>query len=74
MASLSTDWTSCTDSYMCDFTSCFFRKGKVKPFQQLETDAQKQVMALQFLTSVEVDIPAVTSFICTLWVQNCQYK
>ena len=50
----------------CDFTSCFFRKGKVKPFQQMETDAS-HVMALQSLTSEEVDIEAVTSFVCSLY-------
>ena len=52
----------------------------MKPFQRLETDAQKHVMALQFLASVEVDIPAVTSFICTLYgyktadINEARYK
>ena len=47
----------------CDFTSCFFRKGKVKYLQWLESDAA-HVMALRSLTSEEVDISAVTSFFC----------
>lgn len=46
----------------CDFTSFFFRKGKVKPFKLMETDAT-HIMALRSLTSEEVDIPAVTSFV-----------
>ena len=52
----------------------------IKPFQRLETDDQKHVMALQFLTSVEVAIPAVTSFICTLYeyktanINEARYK
>ena len=50
----------------CDFTSCFFKKGKVKPFQRMETDVS-HVMALQSLTPEEVDIEAVTSFLCSLY-------
>ena len=50
----------------CDFTSCFFRKGKVRPFQWLEADAN-HVTALQSLTAEEVDIPGVTSFVCSLY-------
>lgn len=50
----------------CDFISCFFRKGKVKPFKLMETDAT-HIMALRSLTSEEVDIPAVTSFVCSMY-------
>ena len=45
----------------CDFTSCFFRKGKVRPFQLLEAEPD-HVMAVRSLTAEEVDIPGVTSF------------
>ena len=63
----------------CDFTSCLFRKGKVKPFQRMETDAS-HVVALQSLTSEEVDIEAVTSFVCSLYgfatsdINEARYK
>ena len=50
----------------CDLTSCFFRKGKVRPFQQLEANL-KHVMALQSLTTDDMDIPGVTSFVCLLY-------
>ena len=50
----------------CDFTSCFFRKGKVRPFQWLEANP-KHVMALQSLTTDDVDIPGVTAFVCLLY-------
>ena len=50
----------------CDFTSCFFRKGKVRPFQRLEANP-KHVMALQSLTTDDVDIPGVTAFVCLLY-------
>lgn len=50
----------------CDFTSCFFRKGKVRPFQRLEADPE-HIMALQSLTTEEVDIQSVTSFVCSLY-------
>ena len=55
-------------------------KGKVNPFQRLEADAQKHVMALQSLTSMEVDILAVTTFICSLYgyktasINEARYK
>ena len=55
----------------CDFTSCFFGKGKVKPYTLLEADAlHKHVMALRSLRSEEVEVPAVASFICLL----CGFK
>ena len=50
----------------CDFTSCFFRKRKVRPFQWLEANP-KHVMALQSLPTDEVDIPGVTTFVCLLY-------
>jgi hypothetical protein len=63
----------------CDLTSCFFRKGKVKPLQRLEADAD-HVVALHSLTSDEVDIPGVTSFVCSLYgfktsdINEARYK
>lgn len=53
----------------CDFTSFFFKKGKVKLFQRLEANAD-HVKALRSLTSKEVDIPAVTAFVCSLYGFN----
>ena len=50
----------------CDFTSCFFRKGKVKPFQMMETNAT-HIEALRSLTCEHIDIPAITSFVCSLY-------
>jgi len=38
----------------------------VRPFQRLEADPD-HVMALQSLTTEEVDIPGVTSFVCSLY-------
>lgn len=65
----------------CDFTSCFFRKGKVKPFERLENDGyQHHVKALRSLTSDEVNVPAVTTFICSLYgsktsnINEARYK
>ncbi len=57
----------------CDFTSCFFRKGKVRPFQRLEADPE-HILALQSLTTEEVDILGVTSFVCLLYgLKNIQH-
>ena len=50
----------------CNFTSCFFRKGKVRPFQWLEANP-KYVMVLQSFTTDDVDIPPVTDFVCLLY-------
>ena len=50
----------------CAFTSYFFRKGKVRPFQLLRAEPD-HVMALRSLTTEEVDIPGVTSFVCLLY-------
>ena len=52
----------------CDFTSCFFRKGKLKPFQRLMADiSDRHVTALRSFTSVEVDMPGVTSCVCSMY-------
>ena len=50
----------------CDFTSCFYRKGKVKPFQRLASNAD-HIAAMQSLTTEEVDIPGITAFVCLLY-------
>lgn len=50
----------------CDFTSCFFRKGKMKPLQKMEASTT-HMQALRSLTSEEVDVPAITSFVCSLY-------
>ena len=55
----------------CDFTSSFCRKGKVMPFELLESDTSGTYkMALQSLTSEEIDMPAVTSCLFLLWLQD----
>ena len=38
----------------------------MRPFQRLEANP-KHVMALQFLTTEDVDIPGVTAFVCLLY-------
>ena len=65
----------------CDFTLCFFRKGKLKPFQRLVADiSDRHVSALRSLTSIEVDIPGVTSFVCSMYgfttsdINEARYK
>ena len=65
----------------CDFTSCFFRKGKLKPFQRLVADISDwHVTALRSLTSIEVDMPGVTSFVCSMYgfttsdINEARYK
>ena len=55
----------------CDFTSCFFRKGKVRPFQWLEANPE-HVTALQSLTTEDVDIPRVL-LLLSVWIQNIRY-
>ena len=48
----------------CDFTSCFFRIGNMKPFALLEMQIDAgHLNAFRSLTSDEVDVPAVTSLI-----------
>ena len=55
----------------CDFTPCFYRKGKVKPFERLEAEESGEfVTALRSLTSVDVDIPGVTRFVSFLYGQK----
>ncbi|CAM1331032.1 Uncharacterised protein g10458 [Pycnogonum litorale] len=63
----------------CDFTSCFFRKGKLKPFTRLEED-DDYVTALQSLSSNDVDVKGVTSFVCSIYgfqsadINDARYK
>ena len=52
----------------CDFTLCFFRKGKLKPFLLLVADiSDRHVTAIRSLTSDEVDMPNGTSFVCSMY-------
>ena len=55
----------------CDFTSYFFRIGNMKPFAlpEMQIDAG-QLNALWSLTSDEVDVPAFTSFLYSLYGFN----
>lgn len=50
----------------CDFTSCFYRKGKAKPLKKVESNAE-YVRALRSLTTDEVNIEGVTLFVCSLY-------
>ena len=64
----STAWYACIDRGGCDFTLCVFRKGKLKLFHRLVADISNwQVTALRSLTSIEVDMPGVTSFVCSMY-------
>ena len=65
----------------CDFTSRFFRTGKLKPFQRLVADtSDRHVSALRSLTSDDVDMPGVTSFVCSMYgfptsdINEARYK
>ena len=60
---------------------CFFRKGKLTPFQRLVADISDwHVTALRSLTSIEVDMPGVTSFVCSMYgfttsdINEARYK
>ena len=63
----------------CDFTSCFFRKGKVKLFQRLVADPD-HTRALISLSSDDVDVPGITTFVCSLYgfgtsdINEARYK
>ena len=63
----------------CDFTSCFFRKGKVKPFQRLVADPD-HTRALISLSSDDVNVPGITTFVCSLYgfgtsdIKEARYK
>lgn len=51
----------------CDFTSCFYRKGKAKPFEYLES-SDDFVQALRSMNSLsEVDVQSVTEYVCRLY-------
>ena len=65
----------------CDFTSCFVRKGKLKPYQRLGAYiSDRHATALRSLTSDEVDMPGVTSFVCSMYgfttsdINEARYK
>ena len=50
----------------CNFNSAFYKKGKASPFNLLEKDAN-HVHALTSLCSEEVDIQAVTKYVCRVY-------
>ena len=65
----------------CDFTSCFVRKEKLKPFQRLVADiSDRHVTALRSLTSDEVTMPGFTSLVCSMYgfttsdIKEARYK
>ena len=53
----------------CDFTSCFFGKGKVKHFKKMESDIS-HVLAMRTLSSEQIDIPSVTTILNEIFCQN----
>ena len=63
----------------CDFTSCFFRKEKVKPFQRLVADPD-HTRALISPSSDDVDVPGITTFVCSIYgfgtsdINEARYK
>ena len=63
----------------CDFTSAFYRKGKVTPFTKLENDPDA-VAALMSLYSTDVNVTGITKFICKLYghdgedINNARYQ
>ena len=63
----------------CDYVSCLFRKGKTAPWKRL-IDSHKHIEAIRTLTTNEVDVCGVTSFICSLYghrssdINDARYK
>ena len=52
----------------CDFTSSFYRKGKKKPFEILESDDDNHCLSgIQSLNSTNVDYQSVTAFVCRIY-------
>ena len=51
----------------CAFIFSFYRKGKVKPFGLLDCDCLNRHNAAMCSLTSEVDIPAVTPYVCSLY-------
>ena len=56
----------------CDYVSCLFRKGKTTPFKRL-IESTEHIQAMRTLTTNEVDVKGVTSFICSLYEHNTSH-
>ena len=55
-----------------DYVSCLFMKGKTTPFERL-IESTKHIQEMRTLTSNEVDVKGVTSFICSLYGHNTSH-
>ena len=53
----------------CDYVSYLFRKGKTTPFKRL-IESTEHIQEMRTLTTYEVDVQGVTSFICSLYGHN----
>ena len=56
----------------CDYVSCLFRKGKTTPFKRL-IESTEHIQEMRTLTTNEVDVKVVTSFICSLYGYNTSH-
>ena len=58
----------------CDFTSSFYRKGKKKPFEILQSDDDNQYLgAIQSLNSPDADYQSITAYVCRIYgAKRCQ--
>ena len=56
----------------CDYVSCLFRKGKTTPFKRL-TESTEHIQEMRTLTTNEIDVKGVTSFICSLYGHNTSH-
>ena len=55
-----------------DYVSCLFRKGQTTPFKRL-IESTEHIQEMRTLTTNEVDVNGVTSFICSLYGYNTSY-
>ena len=53
----------------CDYVSCLFRKGKTTLFKRL-IESTEHIQEMRTLTTNEIDVKGVTSFICSLYGHN----
>ena len=53
----------------CDYVSYLFRKRKTTPYKRL-IESTEHIQEMRTLTTYEVDVQGVTSFICSLYGHN----
>ena len=56
----------------CDYVSCLFRKGKTTLFKRL-IESTEHIQEMRTLTTNEIDVKGVTSFICSLYRHNTSH-